>query len=201
MSVGTEQLWLEMRERLAGFFRRRVRDEHAVGDLVAETFLRVHAGLAGVREDERVEAWVWRVARNVLGDHRRREHAAGHEDGAVDEAGDPPEAPGAAGADAANFNADVDSWLREFLEGELSPEQREAVLLADLQGVPHGEIAQRLGLSLTAAKSRVQRGRERLRELVAACCHLEFDRHQNVVAYRRRAAGPCCSTPPDRGAC
>lgn len=207
MAVDTEQLWHEMREKLAGFFRRRVKDEHRVGDLVAETFLRVHAGLDGVRDDERVEAWVWRVARNVLEDHRRRQRAeegigwaAGDFSDSLDDTANPSgvaEAP----EEELNFNSDVNGWLRGLLEGDLSPEHRQAVQLADLDGVPQGEIAARLGLSLTATKSRVQRGRARLRELVAACCHLEFDRRQNVVAYRRRAPGACCGTPRDQGPC
>lgn len=210
MAVDTEQLWHEMREKLAGFFRRRVKDEDRVGDLVAETFLRVHAGLDRVREDDRVEAWVWRVARNVLEDHRRRQRA---EEGVGWGAGDAPESPDSPGdtanpseaaegpGDEVNFNSDVKGWLQGLLEGDLSPEHREAVRLADLDGVPQGEIAARLGLSLTATKSRVRRGRARLRELVAACCHLEFDRHRNIVAYRRLAPGACCGTPRDQGPC
>ncbi len=185
MAVTIEQLWLAMRGELAGFFRRRVTDEHAVEDLVAETFLRVHAGLAGVRDEERVSAWVYRIARNVLGDQRRR---ATGETLEVPEATAEPEGPDE------NFNAEVSSWLDGFLASQLSDEHREAVELADVRGLTQVEVARQLGLSLPATKSRVQRGRERLRELVANCCHVEFDRHRNVVAYSRRSAGPCCGT-------
>ncbi|HTF89395.1 MAG TPA: sigma-70 family RNA polymerase sigma factor [Planctomycetota bacterium] len=183
MVLTSEQVWLEMREKLTGFFRRRVIDEHAVEDLVAETFLRVHEGLDSLREEERIEAWVFRVARNVLADHRRRGTGA-----ELDE----PELVASREPQKENFNEEVNSWLLGYLAQELPPDQREAVELADVQGLTHPAIAERLGLSLSATKSRVQRGRARLRELVGACCHVEFDKHQNVVGYRRRGASTCC---------
>jgi RNA polymerase sigma-70 factor (ECF subfamily) len=183
MSLTSEQLWLAMRDELAGFFRRRVAEEHAVEDLISETFLRVHAGLNSVQDEDRVSAWVYRVARNVLGDHRRS---------ARTEVIEAPERVDESSQDPENFNAEVNSWLEGYLNAQLSAEHREAVELADVQGLSQPEIAARLGLSLPALKSRVQRGRHRLRELVDACCHVEFDRHQNVVGYQRRAASECC---------
>lgn len=177
-------LWLSMREELSGFFRRRVVDEHSVEDLVAETFLRVHAGLGSVNDEERLGAWVYRIARNVLGDHRRRAKGVELEQPERIEHAAPPDE---------NFNAEVNSWLEGYLSANLSAEHRQAVELADLQGLSQPEIAKRLGLSLPAASSRVQRGRQHLRELVDACCHVEFDRHQNVVAYRQRSSSGCCN--------
>jgi RNA polymerase sigma-70 factor (ECF subfamily) len=185
MVTSSEQVWTAMRNDLGGFFRRRSADPHTVDDLIAETFLRVHSGLDSVRDDERVDAWVWRVARSVLADHRRRLRG---------EALDTPELVEDAPQDEQNFNAEVNSWLESFLGAQLTEEHRQAVELADVQGLAQAQIAEQLGLSLTATKSRIQRGRERLRELVAACCHVEFDKHQNVVSYQRRTSGACCES-------
>ncbi|MEO6709239.1 MAG: sigma-70 family RNA polymerase sigma factor [Planctomycetota bacterium] len=185
MVLTSEQLWLEMREKLTAFFRRREFNEHAVEDLVAETFLRVHEGLDSLREEERIEAWVFRVARNVLADHLRRGTGVALE---------VPELVASSEPGKQNFNEEVSSWLLAYLAQELAPDQREAVELADVQGLTHPAIAERLRLSLSATKSRVQRGRARLRDLVGACCHVEFDKHQNVVGYRRRRANSCCGT-------
>ncbi len=187
MATTSEDLWSSMREKLSGFFRRRVGDEHMVEDLVAETFLRVHAGLGSVNDEARLGAWVYRIARNVLGDHHR--HTQGvelEEPERVEESAMPDE----------NFNAEVNSWLEGYLNSQLSAEHRQAVEMADVQGLSQPEIAKQLGLSLPATKSRVQRGREHLRELVDACCHVEFDRHQNVVAYQQRASSGCCKAGP-----
>ena len=71
---------------------------------------------------------------------------------------------------------------------------RAAVELAEVEGLTQQQVGQRLGLSLSGAKSRVQRGRKILRNMLLGCCHLEFDRRGNVVDYERRGGRPgCCS--------
>jgi RNA polymerase sigma-70 factor (ECF subfamily) len=58
---------------------------------------------------------------------------------------------------------------------ELSPEDREAITLCDLEGLPLGDYAHRKELSLSGAKSRVQRARKRLREQLAQVCQVRLD--------------------------
>ncbi len=58
---------------------------------------------------------------------------------------------------------------------ELSPEDREAITLCDLEGLPQDEYARRKGLSLPGAKSRVQRARKRLRERLTQGCQVRLD--------------------------
>lgn len=66
---------------------------------------------------------------------------------------------------------------------ELSPEDREAILLCDVRGLVQKDYAQRLGLSLPAAKSRVQRARLRLRAQLAEACQVTFDDKGNVCCF------------------
>src|SRR5215208_2640351 len=68
----TEAVWSHLSSDLWRFIRRRVADDHAADDLLQETFVRVHRGMGTLAETERVAAWVYRIARNVLIDHRRR---------------------------------------------------------------------------------------------------------------------------------
>lgn len=51
---------------------------------------------------------------------------------------------------------------------ELSPSMRSVVVLKDVYDWPHAAIAEELGISVTAAKVRLHRGRKILRELLAA---------------------------------
>jgi RNA polymerase sigma-70 factor (ECF subfamily) len=173
----TEEAWVRLRRSLLGFFRRRVGDEHDAEDLLQETFVRVHDGLARLAPVDRLAPWVWRVARNVLAD-RLREGGRAEVQAELDDVADParPEA---------NLNAEVERWLRAWI-ALLPSESREAVELTELGGLGQREVALRLGLSLSAAKSRVQRGRRRLRAMLLACCHLDFDAYGNVVGYARR---------------
>lgn len=58
---------------------------------------------------------------------------------------------------------------------ELSDEDREAITLCDLEGLPQADYAQRIGLSLSAAKSRVQRARVRLRAQMSTACQVSLN--------------------------
>jgi RNA polymerase sigma-70 factor (ECF subfamily) len=181
MTIATEAVWARMKAGLLAFFRRRVGDEHLAEDLLQETFLRIHDGLAGLEDEERLAPWVFRIARRTLADHARS--SRGEPLAETEELAQPE-------PDAQNLNREVEGWLAE-MAAQLPPEYRQAVELAELEGLTQAEVAQHLGLSLSGAKSRVQRGRARLREVLLGCCHLDFDRRGNVIGYERRGRCSC----------
>jgi RNA polymerase sigma-70 factor, ECF subfamily len=51
-----------------------------------------------------------------------------------------------------------------------------------------------LGISLSGAKSRVQRARKKLKELLLECCHFEFDRYGTVFDYHPKNCTKCCES-------
>lgn len=65
----------------------------------------------------------------------------------------------------------------------LPEKYRKAVRLADLEGMTQAQLADHLGLSLSGAKSRVQRGREQLKALLTECCKFEFDCRGQIIDY------------------
>ncbi len=72
----------------------------------------------------------------------------------------------------------------------LPDDYREALLFTEYEGLTQKELAERLGVSYSGAKSRVQRAREKLKTMLLACCHFEFDRLGKVIDYQPRCA--CC---------
>jgi RNA polymerase sigma-70 factor (ECF subfamily) len=179
----TDGIWSGLKDDLRRFIRRRVGNDHLADDLLQETFLRIHRGLAGLEETDRLAAWVHRIARNVIYDHYRKA-----EDPAdVGIADDP-----IAGEErpAAGCSSDC-RWLEELVN-QLPEKYRDAVRLAESDGLPQQEVADRLGLSLPGAKSRIQRGRRMLREVLERCCSFEFDRRGNVVDYTPKPNRAMC---------
>ncbi len=151
----TEAVWARLSEDLRRFIRRRVSDEHLSDDLLQETFLRVHRSMGTLQEADRLAAWVYRIARNVIHDHHRR---ARNPTVALADA-DPPDDCGDPSGDLRCRGAD---WLDEMIQS-LPEGYRGAVQLAEIEGLSQQEVADRLGLSLSGAKSRIQRGRAMLR--------------------------------------
>ncbi len=184
--VAVEQLWRDLRDRVVAFVRRRVPTEADADDVVQDVFLRLHVGLGEARLVH-PEAFVYRVARNAVVDfHRRRRPALAPEPEVV-----APE--------------EEDHELRELSSGCMRPfvaqlpePYREALVLTELEGVSQVEAARRLGVSPSGMRSRVQRGREKLRALFDACCRFDLDVRGGVMACepRNSAVSP---SPPHRG--
>lgn len=173
--------------QLRAFLRRRIAEPAVADDLAQETLLRVYRSRATLRDDTRLEAWIYQIARGVLIDYYRRRRPQA-------------ELP----ADLAHEDSDPPDPLREqigrtilHLLDELPAEYREPLRLAEREGLPLARVALRLGLSLAAVKSRVQRGRALLRRKLRACCRFEVDRWGKPIDYQRR--GRCCDAQPVAG--
>lgn len=165
--------WHAHHPELLRFVAARVADPQEAHDLVQEVFLRatrLDEGLCGV---ENRRAWLFQVARNLLIDRYR----TARDEIPLD---DEPALAGVAD-DLAPVEA-LSQCLPRVL-GELSPEDREAITLCDIEGLSQQALADRLGLSLPAAKSRVQRARRRLREQMVRACQVQFDELGHVCCF------------------
>jgi RNA polymerase sigma-70 factor (ECF subfamily) len=176
--------WAALEGRLRPFVRKRVRSDADADDVLQEVFLRVQRGLASLRDEERFGPWLWRIVRNGIADHHRGRAPAAMPD---------PDAIVAAEDDGAAAR-ELASCIAPFV-GELPSPYREAVTMVDLEGLTHGEAAARAGVTEPGMKSRVQRGRAKLRGLVEACCRVELDSRQRVTGYERRGGGSCGGCP------
>jgi len=177
--VTTEQVWEEFSDRLRSFIRTRVASDVDADDVLSDVFFRVHTRIDTLRDDTKVASWLYRVARNSVVDYyrRRRQNA---------DLVDLPE-PGAEESDAEKVIAQD---LRGMVD-DLPDKYREALVLTEFQGLSQVEMADRLGLSVSGAKSRVQRARGMLRDELLTCCHFEFDRRGHVIDFTPKRA--CCT--------
>lgn len=148
-----------------------------------EVLLRVHERRDQLRERERLEAWVFRIARNALVDHYRR----GAGDLPLAAELEPRELPREHADDAAPILA---AWLRARVEA-LPPAQREALELTELGGLSQRAAAEHLGVPTSTLKSRVQRGRDRLHAELIRCCEVELDARGGVTDFRPRDPEGC----------
>lgn len=182
-------VWASFGAELRRFLLRRLPSESDAEDVLQEVFFRLHAKGGEGAASGSVRGWLFQVARNAIADFYRARGARPEEalpEGGVDVAGE------AEGTDAA---AALAPSLAGFL-GALPDGYREAVFLAEVEGLDQRTVAARLGLSLSGAKSRIQRGRDLLRRRLEECCHVELDRRGRVIAYEERCC--CCAKAPKR---
>ncbi len=70
-------------------------------------------------------------------------------------------------------------------------------MMTAYQGLSQKDLANRLGISYSGAKSRVQRARRMVRDMLMICCHFEFDRRGTVIDYYEHCC--CCAEEPNPG--
>ena len=166
-------LWRHHKARLRGYIAKRVGEQDAVDDILQDVFLKAHAGLHGVRSSGSVTAWLYRIAANAIADHYRSRRP--WDELPEDLAAPEPER---------DYAGELATCLQPLIE-TLPEIYRSALVLAELKGLAQKEVAERLGISLSGAKSRVQRGRKLLRARLLDCCDVETGRG-GITGYARR---------------
>jgi RNA polymerase sigma factor (sigma-70 family) len=145
------------------FLEKRVGRRGVAEDILQDAFAKGLDGLDSLRAEESVVAWFYRILRNAIIDHHRRDSAKTR---ALD-----------------SFAAEVEQHVEPDLEvknaicrcvGELAttlkPEYAEALKRVELEGLPVRDFAERAGISSNNAAVRVFRAREALRKQVARSC-------------------------------
>jgi RNA polymerase sigma-70 factor (ECF subfamily) len=184
-AVTVEDVWVEFGAALRAFVVRRVADPHQAEDLVSEIVVKVHRHLDTLDDQERLTAWVFRIARNVIKDHykvsgRRREVLDAEPDEVTSE------------VTTDEWVDDQDAVLAELavclrpLLCELPADYRRALELTDLGGLSQAEAAELEHVSLSGMKSRVQRGRRQLGVVLRQCCTPTLDSRGVPVDFRPR---------------
>jgi RNA polymerase sigma-70 factor, ECF subfamily len=178
-----EDLWHALSGELRSFLRSRVPSDCDADDILQDVFVKIVEKIGSLRDATRIESWVYQIARNAIVDYYRRRTPQPSDP--VEEAAAPCKEQG-----PDNLNRSVAAWLSLSIT-RLPENMRDAVRLYELEAVPQAEIAERLGISLSGAKSRIQRGRRQLEQLLHGSCKLELDRRGNVVACQPAKVDAC----------
>lgn len=139
--------------------RRLVGDPHLAADVAQETLIRAWRALPKFRGEARLSTWLYRITVNTAWTHKSR--AKRHQGASIDDYLELPAPPGPDQPETAGEVQELRGRLRAALDG-LPSAQREIVVLKDVYGWSHSEIADALGISVTAAKVRLHRARGRL---------------------------------------
>jgi len=139
--------------------RRLVGDPHMASDVAQEALIRAWRALPRFRGDSRLSTWLYRITVNTAWTHKKR--AGRNRATSIDDHLDVAAPAGADHPEVAGEILELRGRLRLALD-RLPDAQREVVVLKDIYGWSHSEIAESMGISVTAAKVRLHRARARL---------------------------------------
>ena len=188
----TERVWEEFHTPLHQFIRRRVSDEDTAEDILQDVFLTIHQHLDALKDVRKLEGWIYQITRNAIIDayRGRRPTAPLYAEEVLELPAELPDD---------DVVSELLPCVRAMVRG-LPELDRQALVLTEYQGLTQKELAQRLGLSFSGAKSRVQPAREKLRRQLLGCCHFELDRRGHIIDYQSRCqrceTATCCVVEP-----
>lgn len=174
-----DALWARMHEPLCRFVCNQVSNKEDAEDILQDVFLRIYNQRGALLDPDRLESWMYQIARNRVIDHYRRTRRW------VDLSDSLP-----------SLDEDTEDAVDEFLVESVRslvttlPEPyRKTLILADFDGVPQQALAFQEGIGLSGIKSRVQRARSKVKERLLNCFDVEVDLRGHVLDFRRHC---CC---------
>jgi len=180
MPIDMEFIWEELSKPLGNFIRRRVKNNEDVDDILQNVFYKINLNINSLKETSKIHAWVYAIARNTIADYYRskifEENFTELSESIISEA-----------AGELTANGEIAQCLKSMIK-YLPDKYKQAIILTEFQNLTQRELSERTGLSVSGAKSRVQRARLKLKEMLLGCCQLELDRLGNVIDYRHKCS-------------
>jgi RNA polymerase sigma factor (sigma-70 family) len=150
--------------RFLAFLERRVESRDVAEDILQEAFVRSLDRADSIRSADSAIAWFYRMLRNAITDHYRRQHSQGR---ALDRFAAETESSEAA------IDQDLEAVVCQCvvsLVGTLKPEYETALRRVELDGMSVRGYAEEAGITAGNAGVRLHRAREALRQQLARCC-------------------------------
>lgn len=170
-------VWLAYKDALRNYILKIVKDEDTANGLSHEVLMKVYSSCCSGNKIRNVRSWLFQIAYNTCMDYFKRQNKKG-----------------CLCEDVVSEEDDlIYKKAGEFIEPliQLLPEKYARPLeMADLKGFKQQEVAEMLGLSLTATKSRIQRARQILKEQITDCFHVEVDKNGNLIAFNIKGTCP-----------
>lgn len=182
MSAITESLYQQFHQELEYFIIHRVKHHALAKDILQDVFIKIHLNLHSLKDHSKLKAWMYQLTRNTIADYYRKHKITD----------DTSEIPDDIDVPNASVEQGLESCITPFIQ-QLPTKYQEALTLSDIQGMSQMQLADQLNISYSAAKSRVQRARQKLKTLFTDCCRIHTDKYGNVLSYEKLGCARDCT--------
>lgn len=168
------QIYKQFHQLLYNYIAVRVKDSNDAEDILQEVFIKISSKLDTLTNGEKLKSWIYTITRNAIIDYYRKNannKKTELTDKIIDEA-----------LAETEFDATkgLEKCLKRFIQ-KLPKEYREIIIDSELTGIKQKDLAIKYELAYSSIRSRVQRGRTRLKEMLTACCKVELDSRGNIL--------------------
>ena len=170
-------IWKEFSEELLAFINARVNNTEIAEDILQDVFVKIYENMHTLKRDEKLTSWVYQITRNTIIDHYRSRR--------IDTKAYELEV--SLPIEMADSPFDFTKCLRYFIT-RLPYKYKDILLKTTYEHISQKAYAIENNLSYSAAKSRIQRARQKLKELFIEWCGVQADQYGNIISSNEQ---PC----------
>lgn len=171
----TKDIWGEFNEELLGFIKARINDSETAKDILQDVFLKIHRDVNTIKDNEKLTSWIYQITRNTIIDFYRKRKIDTKEY----------EFEKLLPVEIDDSTFDFTKCLKPFIS-KLPDKYKDILLKTTYGNISQKEYSERHSLSYSAAKSRVQRARQKLKESFIKCCAIQTDQFGNIISSKNK---------------
>jgi RNA polymerase sigma-70 factor, ECF subfamily len=185
------EIYSQFSRSLLAYIRSKIRCKEDAEDILQNVFIRIASHINTLSEKEKLKSWIFTITRNAIIDYYRannKAQSAPFDESFLEHLED-------------DQTADSTQGLEHCLHSmiNLLPEEYKSIIIdAELKGEKQKDLATKYNMAYPSMRSRVQRGRERLKQLLYNCCHIKTDTRGNIISAQGKkedCSGPCDPCP------
>lgn len=169
----TIDIWKKYNDELYFFILNRVKQNNAANDIFQNTFLKIHNNLSQLKQEEKVKAWAFQIARSEIVNYINSE--SNHDIQLSNEE--------EISTQEAQFACCFDRFMND-----LPKIYKEVTEMIYVKGHKQKDVAKELAISLENTKARVRRAKDMLKERFKECCNYKVDKEGKLIGE------PDCAT-------
>jgi RNA polymerase sigma-70 factor, ECF subfamily len=172
-------------ESLLRYIRSKVRSGDDAKDILQDVFIKISNNLETLADDQKLRHWIFTITKNAITDYYRRsarQLKTSLDSAIVDEW--PAE-------DTVDTTQGLDHCIGSMI-ALLPNDYKDIIVDAEINGLKQKDLAVKYEMAYPTMRSRVQRGRERLKQLLHNCCHIETDVRGNIISAEIKGG---CDSP------
>lgn len=171
MEVAT--IYSQFHQALLGFIKSKVNNHHDAEDILQNVFVKISTGINDLSRKEKLQSWIYSITRNSIIDYYR---TAGRSKGiSSDDITDT-----FVLEEYNDSTKGLECCVMNFIN-QLPPEYKNIIIDVELNGAKQKDLVSKYQLAYPSIRSRVQRGREKLKAILLECCSIEADTRGNIL--------------------
>ncbi|MFC4479771.1 RNA polymerase sigma factor SigZ [Flavobacterium chungangensis] len=172
---------------LGKYIKARINDTGDASDVLQEVFIKINENLGSLTEESKLKSWIFTITRNSIIDYYRKN--SNHKKSELTEC----MMQKIMHETDFDTSESLDCCLMKFIE-RLPEDYRDIIMDSEIHGIKQKNLTEKYSLAYASIRSRVQRGRSKLKEMLLDCCSIELDRRGNVmnVTSKKSCSGGKC---------